>query len=414
MNEATGHDDDSTGRDDPDTARPRGEGDTPVDGEGSADDAEAEDRVADSEADDGQAYAEADAVDDQTVDRDAEPKAQDFFADIFDSPAMKALREQQRRLADLFDTPAMKAVREQQRRLADLFDTPAMRAVVEQQRRLARMFDSQGFKALAHQQRRLADLFDTPAMRAMAEQQRRLAELTTGPAFESLHQKNLQVAKLARSPAVQVLANQQRAWKASQTYTLVNQTLSSPAFRNAYLERSRSIAEAFSRVEVDPGWKRVIGALQVSPEVARWANSVANAIEEGQIEATAVQDATEALVESPAMQEALEHAAQSDTTPFEDVVDASANALRAAQSVPEDEERPLAPGLSATVSDADGETFRALMKLWGAGHLVMVVVFAAIVSGQPLVILLTLAALSEITGYSLRDLIEWLGRSKDQ
>jgi hypothetical protein len=210
----------------------------------------------------------------------------------------------------------------------------------------------------------------------------------------------MQIAKVASGPAVQALAQQQAAWKASAG---VQQVISSAKFYNSYLVQARAVSEAVSKAQIDPEWRTVIRDLQASPEVRRWAGAVSDALDDTSGSEAKVQEATEALAGNAAVQEALQQAADADTAPLEVLIDVSARAFEEASRVPGDEQ-----GIEPPASEADAETYRALLKLWGAGNVVAFVTIACLVSGQPLVLLGCLAAIAQISGYSLKDLIEFL------
>lgn len=57
-------------------------------------------------------------------------------------------------------------------------------------------------------------------------------------------------------------------------------------------------------------------------------------------------------------------------------------------------------------SDADAELFRTLLRLWGAGNLVLVFVVLSALTGGWAAFFMTLATIASITGYSLKDLLE--------
>ena len=331
---------------------------------------------------------------------------QEQAAKLVSSPAFKALQEQQRRVMKMLEAPAWKSIYDQQWRFRELLERPGWKAIQEQQQRFLEMLETPAWKSI-YDQHRFAKMLDAPAIKAMEAQQRRLAELTRGPAFESIGQTNLQIARLAESDAVKALVRQQGAWSSVAAPSSLDRLLTTSAFRDSYLARSDTFARAISKVEVDPGWTRVIRALQESPEVSRWARTVADALDTDDVKTPDLRAVTEALINSDAVRDVVEQATQSDTAALEDVVAASAFALNAAERkspVNEDE---------GPISEADADAYRALVLLWGGGQIVLIAVMAAVISGQPLVFLATMAAIAQITGYSLKDLIQLIGGTED-
>src|ERR1019366_490666 len=102
-------------------------------------------------------------------------------ADLQQSPTMKAIEEHAQRVADLQGQPWMKAIQEHAQRVADLQNSPTMRAIEEQARRIA---ESPWMKKVIEEHaRRVADLQSSPWIKAIEEQQQRVADLQGSSVF---------------------------------------------------------------------------------------------------------------------------------------------------------------------------------------------------------------------------------------
>lgn len=258
-------------------------------------------------------------------------------------------------------------------------------------------------RAVQQQQRQVAEIFSRSTSRAVMrnlEQQRMMAELVQGPAFQSWRQSHLQMARLASTAVARALAQQEESNR-----LLMNQFLSSMQFQNSYLAQVQAVTAAVSKIQLDPGWQIVIQRLQKSPEVSRWATAMADALDAEEDTEPEVQQASEAVADSTELREALEQAAESDIEPFEDLIAVSSRTLRGSQAA---DETPSTPE-----SSDEAETYKALLKLWGAGNVVAAVLLAGLLSGQVVVVLVILGGLAQVSGYTIKDLIEMLRKSDE-
>ncbi len=249
-------------------------------------------------------------------------------------------------------------------------------ASAEQQQRLAEISQGPAFRVLAEQQRRLAEISQGPALRVLAEQQRRLAEISQGPALRVLAEQHEQLRDLVQSPALVHLVASHRLLRVA-------------------LERTGAPEFAASVAEVIE-----------SGNVGRWTAAAATAGAGGPEEdVTAASheladDLADTVLRGDAAVTAYDVAGELAQV-AEDVLERLGEPPQG-ESVSEDRDLQR--------DDEAVQEFQRVVLQLGAAHLIAVCAMAAILSGNAAVALTILAAIAQVSGYSLKDMMGRFGK----
>jgi hypothetical protein len=334
------------------------------------------------------------------------------------SPALEALARHQLSAVKFAQTPAFKALAKQQLTAAKFAQSPAFKALAKEQASAAKFAQSPAFKAMAEQQLRVTRLATSPALRALLERHASAAKFTASPAFRALAEQQFRITKLAESPALKQLAAQQlkaaeltrsasivAAW---QSQLAVARVLSAPSFRSQFLIESREVTDAFAQLGTSQAWSDAIALLRSDPNVSRWATHLGETLDRVEGDASIPGAAANlAEVVSTLPLEELAHA----SAPLESIASVTASAVEAglqdiADSADSEE---WASAYDAewtdTVGGGHAEDYRTLLKIWGVGNVVAACAIGAVATGQFVSFLVVLAAIAQISGYSLKDLV---------
>jgi len=145
--------------------------------------------------------------DSSSIDPTKEPEPR--FPDLFDTPALRAMRKQEERWRDIFDTPALRAMRKQEERWRDIFDPPALRAMREQEERWRDIHDPPALRAMREQEERWRDIHDPPFMKAMREQEERLRSILDPPALKAMREQEERFRDVLDPPFMKAMREQQ-------------------------------------------------------------------------------------------------------------------------------------------------------------------------------------------------------------
>lgn len=306
-------------------------------------------------------------------------------------------------MPDETENPDLPTAREsRQPSLAGAFnDSVAWNAALQQQRRALSLAEISAFKGLARQQWQIAKTFESPVLKALAQAQAAtpsaagLADVMVkmppmkvlGPNAAALAQ-----AQAVNVPAVKLLKSSELA-----------RVLEATAFRETFLQRSELMTDAFRALAGDPVWRLLVTGIQAKPEFLRWAATFADSLDAKPSAADALNDATAALAHSAGLEEHLGAFPKSATASLEAIAAVTVEAVTAAMA-----QAGLAGQSDFEEEESSGqhaENYRAAILRWGTGHIVVACVVLAIISNEFLIAIATLAALPQITGVTVKDLL---------
>jgi hypothetical protein len=332
------------------------------------------------------------------------------------TPAFQALARKQQTAVKFAQSPAFKVLAEKQLITAKFVQIPALTALAQQQGSATNFVKSPTFKPFANQQLRITRIAQSPAFKALAGQHGLAAKFATSSAFKALAEQQVRITRLAESPELKALAAQQlesahlayspsivAAW---QSQIAVAKVVSTPSFRCKFLGESRVVTDAFANLGTDPAWSEAIVLLRADPKASRLATGLADILDRVEVDESDPDAAAELMEVMGALP--LGELAQA-SAPLEAIARVAASAVEGglgdiAESVAFDEEA----GTEAADSN-DVENYQMLLNMWGIGNVVAVCVIGAVVTGQFVSFLVILAAIAQISGYSLKDLLSALG-----
>jgi hypothetical protein len=242
------------------------------------------------------------------------------------------------------------------------------------------------------------------AMMAQSTQYQYLARA----ALAAQNAKFLQTAQAFSAQYSSIVFRQQQAVQAAvrlqQSYLRTNveavsQVIASQQFRLSVLANARPIITSFSNLQAQQGIKDSLSDVESKPEFSEFVASLADTIES---DSPAGSDELAAKTTDLLNTDELVSAAEAllESAELDPLLIATAETFEAAEA-----EQYSDADVETLLSDEDAEAIRKLLQTYAIGHVVIICLIIGIVSGQFLVALGVLAAVAEISGYSLRDLI---------
>ncbi len=132
---------------------------------------------------------------------------------LVNSPALRAIEEQQIRLNKFVESPALKAMKEHEERINRIYKSPALTAMIETENRWKRLVDSPVMRAFKEHEEKINRIYNSPALVSMRAQEEKIRKIYDSPLSKALKKNTKRLEKIYSSPALKAMEENERKWR---------------------------------------------------------------------------------------------------------------------------------------------------------------------------------------------------------